>query len=73
MAAALPLRLGIWEGQATRVPHRRYLEVMPFVNMPMLVVIPMVTIPMVVPTAMVVKEARVVATILKIRVQMQMI
>jgi len=46
---------------------------MPFVNMPMLVAIPMVTIPMTVPTAMVIKEARVVATILKIRVQIRVI
>jgi len=63
-------RGGIWEGQITRVPHRRYLEVMPFVNMPTLVAILMVTILMVVPTAMAINEARVVATILKIRVQM---
>ena len=82
MAALLPPRLGIWEGQMTRVLHHRYLEVMLFVDMPMLVaiLIPMV-IPMVAPTpviwaeatAMAIKGARVVVTILKIRVPMRTI
>jgi len=51
MAASLPPRLGIWEGQIIHALHHRYLEVMLFVNMPMLVaiLIPMV-IPMVAPT-----------------------
>jgi len=87
VAAPLPPRLGIWEGQTAQVLHRRYLEVMLFVNMPMLVAIPMVAIlipvaiPMVAPTpvireevtAMAIKGARVVVTILKIRDQMRMI
>jgi len=65
-----------------RVLHRRCLEVMLFVNMPMFGAIP---IPMVIPmaaptpaiqtevTAMAIKGERVVATILKTRVQMRTI
>jgi len=79
-------RLGIWEGQIIIVLHHHYLEVMLFVNMPMLAAIPIQVVlpvvpPMVVPTpvirtevtAMATKGARAVVTILKIRVQMRMI
>jgi len=102
-AALLPLRSEIWEGQPTHVPHRRYLEVLPFVNTHSLVAlltvaapvrmviptpaIPMVAapVPMVIPmaiptpatqaeiTTVAIKEARVVASILKIRVRIHII
>jgi len=51
-AALLPLRSGIWEGQPTHVPHRRYLEVLPFVNTHSLVALLMVAAPvrMAIPT-----------------------
>jgi len=84
--AQLLSRSGIWEGQMIITLHHHYLEVMLFVNMPMLatitipVVLPVV-LPTIVPipvirteaTAMATKDARAVVTILKIRVQMRMI
>jgi len=86
-AVLLPPRLGIWEGQITHVPHHRYPEVLLFVNTPLLAVMLMVAarVPMVIPmtiptpairtkmTAVTIKEARVVAMILKIRVRIRVI
>jgi len=80
VAVLLPPRLGIREGQAKHVLHHHHLEAMLFVNMPMLVaiLIPMlaaILIPMAATTrtiraeatAMAIKEARVVATVFKMR------